>query len=331
MLNITFGMTLICFEFVRIKSFTGVCMAKKLLISSKLVKKDPPRAIMVPISSLRKYLMPVSFGLPQRDEMPQNAIQVCDIFDVWVGRSEGAPTNDARVVVKFLKSLFARFGTPRNIISDRGTYFCNDQFARVMIKYGVTHHLATTYHPQMIGQVEVSNRGLKCILERTVGENRASPFLRTERALIDVYGEELALRVDDEAITFKVGQTLKYSYNDAELINRVDVIDVACEDYVQEVLGFYDNYKSGNPTPISNPIISLSSPSLTLFEGGNFILEEIEACLTCESIPPRIDDTDLDLEGDILHLEELLNNDHHYLLSLRKNLMLKKLNRQIFY
>nr|GEY81928.1 hypothetical protein [Tanacetum cinerariifolium] len=58
--------------------------------------------------------------------------------------------------------------------SDRGTYFCNDQFTRVMIKYGVTHRLATAYHPQTSGQVEVSNRGLKRILERTVGENRTS-------------------------------------------------------------------------------------------------------------------------------------------------------------
>nr|GEV14811.1 reverse transcriptase domain-containing protein [Tanacetum cinerariifolium] len=134
-------------------------------------------------------------------------------------------------------------------------------------------------------------------------------ILSTGRALIDVYGEELTLRVDDEAITFKVGQTLKYSYNDAESINRVDVIDVACEEYVQEVLGFSDNSKSGNPTPISDPIISLASPSLTPFEGGDFILEEIEVCLTSELIPPGINDTGLDLEGDIRLLEELLNND----------------------
>nr|GEY41412.1 reverse transcriptase domain-containing protein [Tanacetum cinerariifolium] len=98
------------------------------------------------------------------------------------------------------------------------------------------------------------------------------PFLRTERALIDVYGEELTLRVDDEAITFKVGQTSKYSYNDVASINRIDVIDVACEEYVQEVLGFFDNSKSGNPTPILDPIIDLSSPSLAPFKGGDFIL-----------------------------------------------------------
>ncbi|GJS00608.1 reverse transcriptase domain-containing protein [Tanacetum coccineum] len=90
------------------------------------------------------------------------------------GGGWGGPTNDARVVCKFLKSLFARFGAPRAIISDRGTHFCNDQFAKVMLKYGVTHRLSTAYHPQTSGQVEVSNRGLKRILERTVGENRAS-------------------------------------------------------------------------------------------------------------------------------------------------------------
>nr|GEV94870.1 reverse transcriptase domain-containing protein [Tanacetum cinerariifolium] len=89
-------------------------------------------------------------------------------------RAKALPTNDARVVCKFLKNLLARFGTPRAIISDRGTHFCNDQFAKVMQKYGVTHRLATPYQPQTSGQVEVSNRGLKRILERAVGENHVS-------------------------------------------------------------------------------------------------------------------------------------------------------------
>nr|GEY63555.1 reverse transcriptase domain-containing protein [Tanacetum cinerariifolium] len=98
--------------------------------------------------------------ISQRDEMPQNSIQICEIFDVWgidfMGpfpsskenkyilvvvdyfpkwvEAKALPTNDARVVVKFLKSLFSRFGTPKAIISDRGTHFCNDQFARIMSK-----------------------------------------------------------------------------------------------------------------------------------------------------------------------------------------------------
>nr|GEW45474.1 hypothetical protein [Tanacetum cinerariifolium] len=93
------------------------------------------------------------------------------------------------------------------------------------------------------------------------------PFLRTERALIDVYGEELTLRVDDEVITFKGGQTLKYSYSDDESVNQIYVIDVAYEEYVQEILGFSKIPKSGSPTPTSDPIISFSSPSFTPFEG----------------------------------------------------------------
>nr|GEV72299.1 reverse transcriptase domain-containing protein [Tanacetum cinerariifolium] len=96
-----------------------------------------------------------------------------DYFSKWV-EAKALPTNDARVVCKFLKSLFTRFGAPRASISDRGSHFYNDQFSKVMLKYEVTHRLSTAYHPQTSRQVEVSNRGLKRILERTVGENHAS-------------------------------------------------------------------------------------------------------------------------------------------------------------
>ncbi|GKG24391.1 hypothetical protein Tco_0395019, partial [Tanacetum coccineum] len=89
----------------------------------------------------------------------------------------------------------------------------------------------------------------------------------------------------------------------------IDVIDVTCEEYAHEVIRFLDSSKSGNPTPSLDPIITTSSTSLTPFEGGDFILEEIEACLTSDSIPPRIDDADFDPEGDILLLEKLLNDD----------------------
>nr|GEX34509.1 reverse transcriptase domain-containing protein [Tanacetum cinerariifolium] len=147
--------------------------------------------------------------ISQRDEMPQNVIQVCEIFDVWgidfMGpflssrgnkyilvavdylskwvEAKALPINDARVVVKLLKSLFAGFETSRAIKSDRGTYFCNDMFAKVRSKYGVTHRLSNAYHPQTSGQVEVSNRGLKHIPERTVGENHASWSEKLDDAL----------------------------------------------------------------------------------------------------------------------------------------------------
>ncbi|GKE25924.1 reverse transcriptase domain-containing protein [Tanacetum coccineum] len=106
-----------------------------------------------------------------------------DYLSKWI-EAKSLPTNDARVVCKILKSLFSRFGTPRAIISDQGTHFCNDQFAKVMLKYEVTHRLSTAYHPQTNGQVEVSNRGLKRILERTIGEHRASWSDKLDDALI---------------------------------------------------------------------------------------------------------------------------------------------------
>ncbi|GJT00008.1 reverse transcriptase domain-containing protein [Tanacetum coccineum] len=166
----------------------------------------------------------------------------------------------------------------------------------VFVKVGKFHYLADFIVIDYDADLRVP-----LILER--------PFLRTARALIDVYGEEITLRFNDEAITFKVGQTSRYSYNNSESVNRIDVIDVSCEEYAQEVLGFSDSSKSDNPTPSLDPILSTSFPSLTPFEGGDFILEEIKACLTNDSIPPGIDDVDFDPEGDLLLLEKLLNND----------------------
>ena len=106
-----------------------------------------------------------------------------DYVSKWV-EAVALPTNDARVVVKFLKkNIFTRFGTPRAIISDGGTHFCNKQFETLLRKYGVTHKVATPYHPQTSGQVEVSNKELKRILEKTVGTSRKDWLLKLNDAL----------------------------------------------------------------------------------------------------------------------------------------------------
>ncbi|GJW06702.1 putative nucleotidyltransferase, ribonuclease H [Tanacetum coccineum] len=138
-----------------------------------------------------------SGNISSRSEMPQNNIQVCDVFDIWgldfMGpfpnskgnkyilvavdyvskwvEAQALPTNDARVVIRFLRRLFARFGVPKALISDRGTHFCNSQLEKALQKYGVTHKLSTAYHPQTNGQTEVTNRAIKRILERSVGYN----------------------------------------------------------------------------------------------------------------------------------------------------------------
>ncbi|GJX54146.1 reverse transcriptase domain-containing protein [Tanacetum coccineum] len=138
-----------------------------------------------------------SGNISSRSEMPQNNIKVCDVFDVcgldfmgpfpnsegnkyilvavdyiskWV-KAQALPTNDARIVIKFLRRLFERFGVPKALISDRGTHFCNSQLEKALQKYGVTHKLSTAYHPQTNGQTEVTNRAIKRILKRSVGYN----------------------------------------------------------------------------------------------------------------------------------------------------------------
>nr|GEW26843.1 reverse transcriptase domain-containing protein [Tanacetum cinerariifolium] len=148
-------------------------------------------------------------------------------------------------------------------------------------------------------------------------------FLRTGCALIDVYGEE-TLRVNDESVTFNLNQTMRYSSTyDDNSVNRVDVINIACEEFVQDVLDFQYNSKSSNLTLVSNPsfseetnsefckepIVKSSSPTLTPFGESNFFLKEIEDFLKDESIPMGIEDSFYDPEGDILYLEKLLNDD----------------------
>ncbi|GKB26771.1 reverse transcriptase domain-containing protein, partial [Tanacetum coccineum] len=121
-------------------------------------------------------------------------------------------------------------------------------------------------------------------------------FLRTSRALIDVYGEEITLRVNNEVVTFNLDQTTRYSSTNDKSINRIDIIDAVCEEYALELLGF-SNFSCGNPTPTSDPFTS------------KFILEEIEAFLKDDSISPEIDHADCDPEEDIFLIEKLLNND----------------------
>ncbi|CAN6694807.1 unnamed protein product [Malus baccata var. baccata] len=146
----------------------------------------------------------------KRNEMPQKSILIVELFDVWgidfmgtFPSSHGnqyilvaveyvskwveaiaAPTNQGSVVLRFLQGvIFLRFGIPRVILSDGGKHFINKPFANLLAKYGINHHVATPYHPQTSGQVEVSNRELKLILEKTVGSTRKDWSLKLNDAL----------------------------------------------------------------------------------------------------------------------------------------------------
>ena len=127
--------------------------------------------------------------------MPLNPILVVELFDVWGIDFMGPfPTSlgytyilmgvdyvskwveamtcrvaDHKVVLKFLKeNIFSRFGVPKAIISDGGSHLCNKRFENLLSKYDVKHKVATPYHPQTSGQVELANREIKTILMKVV-------------------------------------------------------------------------------------------------------------------------------------------------------------------
>nr|GEU77884.1 hypothetical protein [Tanacetum cinerariifolium] len=106
---------------------------------------------------------------------------------------------------------------------------------------------------------------------------------------------------------------------------RIDVIDMACEEYSQEVLGFSNVISSGNPTPYYDPIVSTTSLTLTPFENSDFLLEEVDAFLAIEDdpTPPEFYQPYLDPEGDILFLEAFLNDDPSYPLQIKEIICLK--------
>nr|GFB49222.1 reverse transcriptase domain-containing protein [Tanacetum cinerariifolium] len=141
-------------------------------------------------------------------------------------------------------------------------------------------------------------------------QRRVNPKIHeTGRDLIDVYEVELTFHVGKEAVTFNLYQTSRYSANnDAMPVNRINIIDVAYEEYAQEVLGFS---MSGNPTPSMEPIVLNSFPTLTPFGDSDFLLKETDAFLAIndEPISSKIDDRYYDSEGYILILEEFLNDD----------------------
>ncbi|XP_070007461.1 uncharacterized protein [Nicotiana sylvestris] len=130
--------------------------------------------------------------ISKKDEIPLTTILEIDIFDVWgidfmdpfVSSFVALPNNEARSVVAFLKkNIFTRFGTPKAIISDGGSPFCNKAFDTLLSKYDVTHKVETPYHPQASGLVEVSNREIKNILSKTINANQTDWSRKLDDAL----------------------------------------------------------------------------------------------------------------------------------------------------
>nr|GEZ78941.1 reverse transcriptase domain-containing protein [Tanacetum cinerariifolium] len=248
--------------------------------------------------------------ISQRDEMPQNSIQICVIFDVlgidfmgpfpssrrnkyilvavdylskWV-EAKAFPTNDAQVVCKFLNSLFARFGTPRAIISDRGTYFCNDQFAKVMRKLDECLALA---------DLGASINLMPLSMWKELSLPELTPTCMTLELADRSVSKPISISKD---VSVKVGMF----HFPADFV----VVDFEPDPRVTLILR--------SPTHSDDPIVSTTSPTLTPFGDSNFLLfEEANAFLGLEDDPDssKFDPSYYDPERDILMLEAILNSD----------------------
>nr|GEY47660.1 reverse transcriptase domain-containing protein [Tanacetum cinerariifolium] len=153
-------------------SFELVCDASDFVIG--VVLGQPKMKYFQPIHYASKTMTEAQIHYTTTEKEMLTVVYAFEKFRPHLILSKSIVYTDHSALKYLLSKQDAKPRFLRAIISDRGTHFCNDQFPKVMTKYGDTHRLATAYHPQTSGQVEVSNRGLKCILERTVGENHAS-------------------------------------------------------------------------------------------------------------------------------------------------------------
>ncbi|GJT39028.1 hypothetical protein Tco_0938893 [Tanacetum coccineum] len=266
----------------------------------------PVNPIPIPEPDVPKTLPKPNIPYPLRHNdqkfLEKASNQMDEIFQIF---------QDLRFDISFADALLLmpRFApTIKNLLKNKEKLF---ELAKIPLNENCSAMLLKKF-PEKLGDpgkflilCDFPGMDLISMLSSLIGDP-----LYGSRALIDVYGEVITLRVNDEAVTFNLNQTTRYSstYDDMS-INRIDVIDVAYEEYSQEVLGFSYKSSSGNPTMTFEPIISDSFLSFTPFKESDFILEEIEAYLKDDSISPEIDHADCDPEGDICLIEKWLNND----------------------
>ncbi|GJZ40246.1 reverse transcriptase domain-containing protein [Tanacetum coccineum] len=270
-------------------------------INSLLMNRKRFLNSKIPLTRIAQAMLLIK--LPKSLEIPANFLFPCNFpgMDVCHALADlGASIN--LMPLSFWKKLSLPELTPTRMtleLADRSITHPKGLTEDVFVKVG-KFHFPTDF---VVVDFEADPR-VPLILGRS--------FLRTGRALINVYGEEITLRVDNEAVTFNLNQTTHYSstYDDTS-INRIDVIDVVVRIFSRsnlvlnnssggnapELLGFSNKSSGGNPTPTSESFTS------------EFILEEIEAYLKDDSISPKIDHADCDPEGDICFIEKLLNND----------------------
>ncbi|KAG7543337.1 Integrase catalytic core [Arabidopsis thaliana x Arabidopsis arenosa] len=273
-------------------------------------------------------------NITRRNEMPQNPILEVEVFDVWgidfMGpfnpSSHGnkyilvavdyvskwveaiaSPTNDHKVVLKLFKSIiFPRFGIPKAVISDGGSHFINKVFESLLKKHGVKHKVATPYHPQTSGQVEVSNGQIKAILARVVGVSKRdwstklddtlwayrtaykTPIGRTPFQML--YGKSCHLPVEVEYKAIWATKLLNLDIKEAQEKRSVDLHELeeirleayeSSKVYKERTKAFHDkkispkDFKAGDQVLLFNSRLKLFPGKLKSRWSGPFTIKEV--------------------------------------------------------
>ncbi|KAG7559383.1 Integrase catalytic core [Arabidopsis thaliana x Arabidopsis arenosa] len=248
-------------------------------------------------------------NITRRNEMQQNPILEVEVFDVWgidfMGpfnpasygnkyilvavdyvskwvEAIASPTNDHKVVLKLFKSIiFPRFGIPKAVISDGGSHFINKVFESLLKKHGVKHKVATPYHPQTSGQVEVSNRQIKAILARVVGVSK-------ERLML--YGKSCHLPVEVEYKAIWATKLLNLDIKEAQEKRSVDLHELeeirleayeSSKVYKERTKAFHDkkivpkDFKAGDQVLLFNSRLKLFPGKLKSRWSGPFTIKEV--------------------------------------------------------
>nr|GEX80390.1 reverse transcriptase domain-containing protein [Tanacetum cinerariifolium] len=244
------------------------------VIPMSILKPDVPR-------TQPKPTIPYPFRLNDQKLREKATNQMEKFFQIFHDLHFDISFADALLLMpKFASTIKSLLRNKENCLKDRSITRPKGVSEDVFIKVG-KFHFPTDF---VVVDFEADPR-VPLILGRS--------FLRTGRALINVYGDEITLRVNDESITFNLNQTMRYSstYDDNSM-NRVDVIDIACEEFVQDVLDFQYNPKSSNPTLVSNP---------SIYDSDFF--EETEAKSSIEE-PPELELKELPSHLEYDFLEE---------------------------